>query len=125
MVMGLAARWDVVKLGGCMADKRRHQSNRWHRLWKVAVLLGAGSLLLATLVVWAVGQGQFLMAPLSYLPRVWAGVLLLGLAIAGWKWDRRWATGAGLWALFYLLVVLEWRTPRPVKEVVDELKRYG
>jgi len=58
------------------------------RWWRVTV--GAVSL---TAVVWAgllatVGPGQFLVAPLGYIPRVFVGWLLVGLAVPGWWWGR-------------------------------------
>ncbi len=83
------------------------------RLWRLLaltlpVLAGVWSLLLH-----GVGQRHFLVAPLCYLPRAFAGVLMLGLALPGWWWGKRWAAllaGAGF---IYLAVLLEWRTPRP------------
>lgn len=76
-----------------------------------------GLVLLWSGLLHAVGQEHFLVAPLCYLPRAWAGWLLLALALPGWRWWRPGAvllTGAG-W--FYLAVLLEWRTPRPAPPV--------
>lgn len=81
----------------------------WRRLAAAACVLAA----LSCLLLHGVGQNHYLVAPLCYLPRAFAGGLLVLLALPGWWWGRRRSVLLLAFGFFYLVVLLEWRTPRP------------
>ncbi len=81
--------------------------------WRLLAAASCVLVALSWLLLHGVGQNHYLVAPLCYLPRVFAGWLLILLALPGWWWGRRW-----FWILLaggfgYLTVLLGWRPPQP------------
>lgn len=92
---------------------------RLARLWRLLAVVLILTVVGLSALLHVVGQNHYLVAPLCYLPRAYLGVLLLLLAAPGRWWGPKHAAVLASAGVFYLAVLLEWRTPRPPAPPAD------